>query len=37
MKKCLNKAGTKPEEGDEDYEERKDAWVSNPNIEKIVN
>ena len=37
MKKCLNKAGSQPLPEDEDYEERKDSWVANPNIEKIVN
>jgi ribosomal protein L10 len=36
MKACLTKANTKPEEGDDDYEERKDTWQHNPNIEKII-
>lgn len=36
MKAALTKANTKPEEGDEDYEERKDTWKYNPNIEKIL-
>jgi len=36
MKAALTKANTKPEEGDEDYEERKDTWKFSANIEKII-
>merc|ERR1719321_915405 len=36
MKACLTKANTAPEEGDEDYEERKDTFKVNPNIDKIM-
>ena len=36
MKSALNKANTAPVEGDSDYEERKDTFKPNPNIEKIV-
>lgn len=36
MKAALTAANKKPEEGDEDYEERKDGWEHNPNIDKII-
>merc|ERR1711871_158907 len=36
MKASLTAANRKPEEGDEDYEERKDTYVYNENIEKIL-
>merc|ERR1719498_251990 len=36
MKSALLKMNQKPEEGDSDYEERKDGWAPNPNVEKIV-
>lgn len=36
MKAALTAANTKPEEGDDDYEERKDTWEHNPNIDKII-
>lgn len=36
MKAALTKANTKPEEGDDDYEERKDTWKFSANIEKII-
>lgn len=36
MKAALTKAGTAPVEGDSDYDERKDTFKENPNIEKIV-
>lgn len=36
MKAALTKAGTAPAEGDSDYEDRKDTFRENPNIEKIV-
>lgn len=36
MKAALTAANTKPEEGDADYEERKDTWEFNSNIEKII-
>jgi large subunit ribosomal protein LP0 len=36
MKAALTAANKEPAEGDEDYEERKDTWESNPNIEKIL-
>lgn len=36
MKKALTVANTKPEPGDEDYEERKDTFQFSPNIEKII-
>lgn len=36
MKAALNKKMTKPEEGDEDYSERKDSWKAQPELEKIV-
>jgi len=36
MKAALTKANTKPEEGDDDYDERKDNWEFSPSIEKII-
>merc|ERR1711871_1755876 len=36
MKASLTAANRKPEEGDEDYEERKDTYKFNENIEKIL-
>jgi len=36
MKSALLKMNVKPEVGDSDYEDRKDGWAPNPNIEKIV-
>lgn len=36
MKAALTHANTKPEEGDDDYEQRKDGWTFNANIEKII-
>lgn len=36
MKAALTKANTKPEVGDDDYEQRKDSWAFSPNIEKII-
>jgi large subunit ribosomal protein LP0 len=36
MKAALKHANTKPEPEDEDYEERKDSWKFNDNIEKIL-
>jgi len=36
MKAALTEANRKPEEGDEDYNEKKDSYVSNANIEKII-
>jgi len=36
MKAALTAANTKPEKGDADYEERKDTYVHNENIEKII-
>jgi large subunit ribosomal protein LP0 len=36
MKAALNAENKKPEEGDEDYEERKDTWEYSDNIEKII-
>ena len=36
MKASLTAANRKPEEGDDDYEERKDTYVYNENIEKIL-
>ena len=36
MKAALSAANKKPEEGDEDYEERKDTYKYNENIEKIL-
>lgn len=37
MKAALAHKMKKPEEGDEDYEERKDNWKPQPELEKIVN
>lgn len=37
MKAALNHKMTKPEEGHEDYAERKDSWKECPELEKIVN
>lgn len=37
MKAALNKKMTKPEEGDEDYEERKDSFKPCGELEKLVN
>ena len=36
MKASLTAANRKPEEGDDDYEERKDTYEYNENIEKIL-
>lgn len=36
MKAALTAANKEPEEGDEDYAERKDTYVKNDNIEKII-
>ena len=36
MKASLKQLNTKPEEGDDDYEERKDSWKFNDNVEKIL-
>jgi len=36
MKAALTHANTKPEEGDDDYAERKDNWEFSPSIEKII-
>ena len=36
MKASLTAANRAPEEGDEDYAERKDSWAANPNIPKII-
>lgn len=36
MKSCLTAAKAKPEQGDEDYAERKDEWYDNPNIDRIL-
>lgn len=36
MKAALTAANTAPEEGDEDYEERKATYQPNPNIDKIL-
>lgn len=36
MKASLTAANTKPEEGDDDYETRKDNWEFSPSIEKII-
>merc|ERR1711907_346645 len=36
MKAALSAANKKPEEGDEDYEERKDTYKYNENIDKIL-
>ena len=36
MKACLSELNRKPEPSDPDYEERKDTWQPNPNLEKII-
>merc|ERR1719498_1691988 len=36
MKAALTAANKEPTEDDEDYEERKDGWAYNPNIDKIM-
>lgn len=36
MKACLTAANREPEEGDDDYEERKDSYKFSPTIEKII-
>ena len=36
MKAALNAENRKPEEGDDDYDERKDTWEYSDNIEKII-
>ena len=36
MKAALTEANRKPEEGDADYAEKKDTYVHNENIEKII-
>jgi large subunit ribosomal protein LP0 len=36
MKSALTHANTKPEENDDDYEQRKDNWAFSPTIEKII-
>jgi large subunit ribosomal protein LP0 len=36
MKACLTAANKEPKEEDEDYDDRKDDWKFNPNIEKIL-
>jgi ribosomal protein L10 len=36
MKAALTHANTKPEEGDDDYEERSKDWKHSPTIEKII-
>jgi len=36
MKAALTAANKKPEEGDDDYDERKDNWEFSENIEKII-
>jgi large subunit ribosomal protein LP0 len=36
MKAALNHKMKKPEEGDEDYNERKDSFVECPELDKIV-
>ena len=37
MKAALTAANKEPEKGDEDYEERKNTYKFNPNIERIIN
>jgi len=37
MKAALNRQMTKPEEGDEDYEERRGNFKERPELEKLVN
>lgn len=36
MKAALTAANKEPEEGDDDYEERKKTWQHNPTIDKII-
>jgi large subunit ribosomal protein LP0 len=36
MKSCINHLMTKPEEDDEDYEERKDTWKARPELDAVV-
>lgn len=36
MKAALSHANTKPEQGDDDYEDRKNGWEFSPTIEKII-
>lgn len=36
MKAALNRKMTKPEEGDEDFQERKDTFKPQPELDKIV-
>jgi len=36
MKAALTKANKEPEEDDSDYEDRKDTFSKNPNIDKIM-
>jgi ribosomal protein L10 len=36
MKAALNHKMVKPEEADEDFDERKDNWKAQPELEKIV-
>jgi len=36
MKAALSELNRKPEPTDEDYEERKDTWEANPNLDKIM-
>jgi len=37
MKAALNRKLVKPIEGDEDFEERKDSFKEQPELEKIIN
>lgn len=37
MKAALNRKLVMPEEGDEDYNERKDTFKPQPELEKIIN
>lgn len=37
MKAALNRKLVMPEEGDEDYNERKDSFKPQPELEKIIN
>lgn len=37
MKAALNRKLVMPEEGDEDYNERKDTFKEQPELEKIIN
>lgn len=36
MKSCINHLMSKPEEGDDDYEVRKDTWKARPELEAVV-